>query len=86
MTPKNHLRAWYAFGHGADCSQERANLYSCMRLKMARSETKNKLLEENREFIRISQAIPDNHFWKERSTPIDSWPTPEPQQQQQQEG
>jgi hypothetical protein len=77
MTPKNHLRSWYAFGHGANCSQERSNLYSCMRLKMARSDTKQKILEDNREFVTKTQSIPNNHFWKERSSPVDSWPVPE---------
>ena len=84
MTPKNQLRSWYAFGHGADCSQERSNMYSCMRLKLARGPTKQAIFEQNRAFVARLQAVPSNHFWKERRTPPTDWPKPQQEQEQQQ--
>merc|ERR1711991_742057 len=46
-TPKNHLRSWYAYGRGADCKRERDNLWNCLRLKMAKKETRERLLADN---------------------------------------
>ena len=83
MMPKNHLRSWYAHGTGADCSRERLNLYSCMHLKIARRDTKGKILAANRDYIRQQEALAPGHFWKERVSAPSGWPQPQEQPQQQ---
>lgn len=76
-TPKYHFRAWYAEGRGADCSRERANLYSCMRLKLARPEKRTQLLAENRAYIEQRTRVPEGHVWRERMGPPAEWPSGE---------
>ncbi len=79
MSPKSHFRSFYAFGEVADCKQERKNLYSCMKLKLARNDTQEKIFKKNRAFVEAKEAIPVSHFWKERKDPIvaEFWPDPD---------
>ena len=76
MTPKNQLRSWYANGTEADCSRERANVYMCMRLKLARYEERARRLAENAERNRQEFEVPEGHFWKPRPHGVkpESWP------------
>jgi hypothetical protein len=74
MMPKNHLRSFYAHGTGADCSRERANLYSCMHLKIAKRDTKEKIFAANRDYVRKQEGLAPGHFWKERVGAPASWP------------
>lgn len=77
MSPKNHLRTWYSHGTSADCTKERSNIYSCMKLKVTRREFKEKLFEKNREYVREKTSLGPDHFWVERQGCPAEWPAPE---------